>query len=125
MELRTMMGNPLRIPQKEIAEARSGLEYCYRIIVYVHHLFPKGYIELKALCHYLYDQKEDVMIQRLKVARFEVDEPIVMRWNREHMRTFTNQVVFPLCTINRCASFEGLQLFEKAFDRFMTMKEDG
>lgn len=117
--------NFLNVPIKEIQEARTEFEYCFRVVLFINHLFPKGYIEWKALCYYLYDAKGKTMINRLKDARFYVDEPMQISWKEGAGTVFANRVAWGLLTINRSASFERMKLFEKAYEKLVQMKKEG
>ena len=116
--------NFLNLPVKEIKESRTEFEYCFRVLILIHHLFPKGYIEWKALCYHLYEARGKLMIDRLKNARFSVDEPMQIGWEEGAGRVFADRVVFALLTINRSASFERMQLFERAYEKLVQMKKE-
>ena len=116
--------NFLNIPIKEIQEARTEFEYCFRVVLFIQHLFPKGYIEWKALCYYLYEERGKTMIDRLKAARFTVDEPMQISWEEGAGRVFADRVIFALLTINRSATFERMQLFERAYEKLVQMKKE-
>lgn len=116
--------NFLNIPIKEIQESRTEFEYCFRVVLFIQHLFPKGYIEWKALCYYLYEARGKTMIDRLKGARFSVDEPMQIAWEEGAGRVFADRVIFGLLTINRSASFERMQLFERAYEKLVQMKKE-
>ena len=125
MEKSVMTGNPLRLHVGGIDEAKTGLEYCYRIIAYIHSCFPKGYVEWRALCRKFYGPKAERVLERLKCGRVELDKPICMEWNKDYASTFVDLIVFPLCFVFQCQSFEALALFGKAFERFVMLKEEG
>ena len=44
---------------------------------------------------------------------------------KDYARTFVDLIVFPLCFVFQCQSFEALALFGKAFERFVMLKEEG
>ena len=64
------------------------------------------------------------MIDRLKNARFSVDEPMQIGWEAGAGRGFADKIVFALLTINRSASFERMQLFERAYEKLVQMKKE-
>ena len=69
-------------------------------------------------------EDEMVRIDRLKNARFSVDEPMQIGWEEGAGRVFADKIVFALLTINRSATFERMELFERAYEKLVQMKKE-
>ena len=118
------MTNFLHIKHPDVEKAQNEVDYLYQVIKLINGFFPKGYIELQALCFHLYGLKAEAILEKLKAARVDVEMPIVMTWDEESAPALLNKVFFPLSFIARANEFISLVKFNKAYMRFITHKEE-
>ena len=118
------MTNFLHIKHPDVEKAQNEVDYLYQVIKLINGFFPKGYIELQALCFHLYGLKAEAILEKLKAARVDVEKPIVMTWDEESAPALLNKVFFPLSFITKASEFISLVKFSKAYMRFITHKEE-
>ena len=118
------MTNFLHIKHPDVEKAQNEVDYLYQVIKLINGFFPKGYIELQALCFHLYGLKAEAILEKLKAARVDVEMPIVMTWDEESAPALLNKVFFPLSFVARASEFISLVKFSKAYVRFITHKEE-
>ena len=118
------MTNFLHIKHPDVEKAQNEVDYLYQVIKLINGFFPKGYIELQALCFHLYGLKAEAILEKLKAARVDVEMPIVMTWDEESAAALLNKVFFPLSFITKASEFISLVKFSKAYVRFITHKEE-
>ena len=116
--------NFLHIKHPDVEKAQNEVDYLYQVIKLINGFFPKGYIELQALCFHLYGLKAEQILEKLKAARVDVEMPIVMTWDEESAPALLNKVFFPLSFVARANEFISLVKFNKAYLRFITHKEE-
>ena len=116
--------NFLHIKHPDVEKAQNEVDYLYQVIKLINGFFPKGYIELQALCFHLYGLKAEAILEKLKAARVDVEMPIVMTWDEESAPALLNKVFFPLSFVARANEFISLVKFNKAYLRFITHKEE-
>lgn len=116
--------NFLHIKHPDVEKAQNDVDYLYQVIKLINGFFPKGYIELQALCFHLYGLKAEAILEKLKAARVGVETPIVMTWNEESAPALLNKVFFPLSFIARANEFISLVKFSKAYSRFIQHQEE-
>ena len=116
--------NFLHIKHPDVEKAQNEVDYLYQVIKLINGFFPKGYIELQALCFHLYGLKAEAILEKLKAAMVDVEKPIVMKWNEESAPALLNKVFFPLSFVARANEFISLVKFNKAYLRFITHKEE-
>ena len=109
------MTNFLHIKHPDVEKAQNEVDYLYQVIKLINGFFPKGYIELQALCFHLYG---------LKAARVDVEKPIVMTWDEESAPALLNKVFFPLSFVTKANEFISLVKFSKAYSRFIAHQEE-
>lgn len=120
-----MMSNHLHLSclnEMEV-KVRNDVDYWFQVIRAIHTVFPKGYIELPALCFHLYGNRASVVLNRLKLARVDTRTPIDMEWTSEGAPELLNSILFPLAFVAQCISKLTITTFDKAYQRFLTMKE--
>lgn len=117
------MTNYLHIHLKEVENAQSDVDYLFHVIQTIYAFFPKGYIELPALCHYLYGSRDLMVLDWLRRARVEVEKPIQMDWTLEGLPILMNGILIPLAFVLRCYDKLTMVVYEKAYQRFLAMKE--
>ena len=118
------MTNFLHIKHPDVEKAQNEVDYLYQVIKLINGFFPKGYIELQALCFHLYGLKAEAILEKLKAARVDVEMPIVMTWDEESAPALLNKVFFPLSFVAKANEFISLVKFNKAYMRFITHKEE-
>ena len=118
------MTNFLHIKHPDVEKAQNEVDYLYQVIKLINGFFPKGYIELQALCFHLYGLKAEAILEKLKAARVDVEMPIVMTWDEESAPALLNKVFFPLSFATKANEFISLVKFSKAYMRFITHKEE-
>ncbi len=118
-----MRTNYLRINFPDVENARNEVDYLFQVIRAIHFFFPKGHIELPAMCHHLYQKRASAVLDRLKGARVDIQTPIEMEWREDASPILMNKVIFPLCFIARCMDNLTIEMYNKAYQRFLTMKE--
>ena len=118
------MTNFLHIKHPDVEKAQNEVDYLYQVIKLINGFFPKGYIELQALCFHLYGLKAEAILEKLKAARVDVEMPIVMTWDEESAAALLNKVFFPLSFVAKASEFISLIKFSKAYMRFITHKEE-
>ena len=116
--------NFLHIKHPDVEKAQNDVDYLYQVVKLINGFFPKGYIELQALCFHLYGLKAEAILEKLKAARVGVETPIVMTWNEESAPALLNKVFFPLSFVAKASEFISLIKFSKAYMRFITHKEE-
>ena len=116
--------NFLHIKHPDVEKAQNEVDYLYQVIKLINGFFPKGYIELQALCFHLYGLKAESVLEKLKAARVDVEMPIVMTWDEESAPALLNKVFFPLSFVARANEFISLAKFNKAYVRFIQHKEE-
>ena len=118
------MINILHINHPDVEKAKNEIDYLYQIIKLINGFFPKGYIELQALCFHLYGIKAESILEKLKAARVDVEMPIVMTWDEESAPVIINKILFPLSFIAKASEFISLVKYNKAYSRFIQHKEE-
>ena len=118
------MTNFLHIKHPDVEKAQNEVDYLYQVIKLINGFFPKGYIELQALCFHLYGLKAEAILEKLKAARVDVEMPIVMTWDEESAPALLNKVFFLLSFVTKANEFISLVKFSKAYMRFITHKEE-
>lgn len=116
--------NFLNINHPDVEKAQNEVDYLYQVIKLINGFFPKGYIELQALCFHLYGFKAEAILKKLKAARVDVEMPIVMTWDEESAPALLNKVFFPLSFVAKANEFISLAKFNKAYSRFIQHKEE-
>ena len=116
--------NFLHIKHPDVEKAQNEVDYLYQVIKLINGFFPKGYIELQALCFHLYGLKAEAILEKLKAAMVDVEKPIVMKWNEESAPALLNKVFFPLSFVARANEFISLVKFNKAYMRFIQHQEE-
>lgn len=116
--------NFLHIKHPDVERAQNEVDYLYQVIKLINGFFPKGYIELQALCFHLYGLKAEAILEKLKAARVDVEMPIVMKWDEESAPALLNKVFFPLSFVARANEFISLVKFNKAYMRFIQHQEE-
>ena len=116
--------NFLHIKHPDVERAQNEVDYLYQVIKLINGFFPKGYIELQALCFHLYGLKAEAILEKLKAARVDVEKPIVMKWDEESAPALLNKVFFPLSFVARANEFISLVKFNKAYMRFIQHQEE-
>lgn len=113
------MRNYLNIRTKPVEEARNEVDYWYQVISLIRKHFPKGYIEFKALCVKLYGARAMLVLEKLKVAGIDVDEPLMVEWTMEGSREFFTKILLTLAFINRAGSDIHYKILEKAMEKML------
>ena len=116
--------NFLHIKHPDVERAQNEVDYLYQVIKLINGFFPKGYIELQALCFHLYGLKAEAILEKLKAAMVDVEKPIVMKWDEESAPALLNKVFFPLSFVARANEFISLVKFNKAYMRFIQHQEE-
>ena len=118
------MTNFLHIKHPDVEKAQNEVDYLYQVIKLINGFFPKGYIELQALCFHLDGLKAEAILEKLKAARVDVEMPIVMTWDEESAPALLNKVFFPLSFVTKANEFISLVKFSKAYSRFIAHQEE-
>ena len=116
--------NFLHIKHPDVEKAQNEVDYLYQVIKVINGFFPRGHIELQALCFHLYGLKAEAILERLKAARVDVEKPIVMPWDEDSAPALLNKVFFPLSFVARANELISLVKFSKAYSRFITHQEE-
>ena len=114
----------LHIKHPDVEKAQNEVDYLDQVIKVINGFFPRGHIELQALCFHLYGLKAESILQKLKAARVDVEMPIVMTWDEESAPALLNKVFFPLSFVARANEFISLVKFNKAYSRFIAHQEE-
>ena len=116
--------NFLHIKHPDVEKAQNDVDYLYQVIKLINGFFPKGYIELQALCFHLYGLKAEAILEKLKAARVGVETPIVMTWNEESAPALLNKVFFPLAFVAKASENLSIAKYGKAYTRFIQHQEE-
>ncbi len=116
--------NFLHIKHPDVEKAQNDVDYLYQVIKLINGFFPKGYIELQALCFHLYGLKAEAILEKLKAARVGVETPIVMTWDEESAPALLNKVFFPLAFVAKASENLSIAKYGKAYSRFIQHKEE-
>ena len=115
--------NFLHIKHPDVEKAQNDVDYLYQVIKLINGFFPKGYIELQALCFHLYGLKAEAILEKLKAARVGVETPIVMTWDEESAPALLNKVFFPLAFVAKASENLSIAKYGKAYTRFIQHQE--
>ena len=118
------MTNFLHIKHPDVEKAQNEVDYLYQVIKLINGFFPKGYIELQALCFHLYGLKAEAILEKLKAARVDVETPIVMTWDEESAPALLNKVFFPLAFVAKASENLSIAKYGKAYTRFIQHQEE-
>ena len=118
------MTNFLHIKHPDVEKAQNEVDYLYQVIKLINGFFPKGYIELQALCFHLYGLKAEAILEKLKAARVDVEMPIVMTWDEESAPALLNKVFFPLAFVAKASENLSIAKYGKAYTRFIQHQEE-
>ena len=116
--------NFLHIKHPDVEKAQNDVDYLYQVIKLINGFFPKGYIELQALCFHLYGLKAEAILEKLKAARVDVEKPIVMTWDEESAPALLNKVFFPLAFVAKASENLSIAKYGKAYTRFIQHQEE-
>ncbi len=119
-----MAANYLHIKHPDVEKAQNDVDELYQIIKVINGFFPKGYIELQALCFHLYGLKAEAILEKLKAARVDVEMPIVMTWDEESAPALLNKVFFPLAFIAKASENLSIAKYGKAYSRFIELTNE-
>ena len=119
-----MATNFLHIKHPDVERAQNDVDYLYQVIKVINGFFPKGYIELQALCFHLYGLKAEAILERLKAARVDVNTPIKMSWEAEGAPELLHRVFFPLAFIAKASENLSIAKYGKAYSRFIAHQEE-
>ena len=118
------MTNFLHIKHPDVEKAQNEVDYLYQVIKLINGFFPKGYIELQALCFHLYGLKAEAILEKLKAARVDVEMHIVMTWDEESAPALLNKVFFPLAFVAKASENLSIAKYGKAYTRFIQHQEE-
>lgn len=116
--------NFLHIKHPDVEKAQNDVDYLYQVIKLINGFFPKGYIELQALCFHLYGLKAEAILEKLKAARVGVEMPIVMTWDEESAPALLSKVFFPLAFVAKASENLSIAKYGKAYTRFIQHQEE-
>ena len=117
--------NFLHIKHPDVEKAQNEVDYLYQVIKLINGFFPKGYIELQALCRELYGDKAGKYLYRLQLVGVKVMEPVLMKWTEEGASVLMNKILIPLAFVSGCYDKLTMAIYEKSYERFLAITSAG